>query len=159
MDGGTQMKAAKTTLRAILLAAAAATVMVALAGCPNPVGDLLNAKSWGLLGTWVSSRTIEYSPGMFYMLTVNADGTFRSEDQLGMSVSAGTYTVDSVTVSGSARTFQIHYVWGPLATQSHHYVLARVTDGTSYASNYTTMLPYPTLVDTGGPGYMTATLQ
>ena len=49
------MKAAKTTLRALLLAAAAAAVMVALASCPNPVADLLNSGGWGLLGTWVSS--------------------------------------------------------------------------------------------------------
>jgi len=82
--------------------------------------------------------------------------SFRAGDTGGGMVSTGTYTIDSVSLSGNSRTFQIHYVY---ASINHNYVLARVTDGTSYASNYTTMLPYPTLVDTGGPGYMTATLQ
>ena len=144
---------ARTIVRALLFAAVAS---LTLASCPNPVADLLNTKSWGLLGTWVSTRTIEYSPGMFYKLTVNADGTFRSEDQLGMSVSTGTYTVDSVSVSGNTRTLQVHYVFQGGIT--HHYVLIRVTDGTAYESVYG-IGAYPAMLIITDPGYLTATLQ
>jgi hypothetical protein len=151
------MKAGKTKICALLMAAAVVAALLVLATCSNPVSDLLNAGGWGLLGTWVSSRTIEYAPGMFYKLTVNADGTFRSEDQLGMSVNTGTYTVDSVSVSGNSRTLQVHYVFA--GGISHHFVLARVTDGTTYESVYSVTPPYPSMLLATDPNYLAATLQ
>lgn len=152
------MKTAKTTLRALLLAAAAAAVMVALASCPNPVADLLNAEGWGLLGTWVAPDTGGSMPGYFVKLTVRADGTFHAQDLGGAMYSQGTYVVDEVSVSGNSRAFKIHYTFGSILPYSHHYVLAIVTDGTSYESNYSSTEPYPPDINTG-MGHLTATLQ
>jgi hypothetical protein len=125
------MKAAKTTRRAILLAAA----VIGLSACTNPIFDLLGADNWGLVGTWVNSNYISYDgPGRCYKLTVRNDGTFSSQDPLGTSggqYDEGTYTVQSVSVSGNSRTFQVHYSWDGI---EHNYVLTRVTDGTSYES-------------------------
>jgi hypothetical protein len=153
------MKAARTTLRAVLWVTVAAAALVALGSCPNPVADLLNSKSWGLLGTWVNStHTADFNPGTFYKLTVRSDGTFRSEDQAGGMFYEGTYTVDGVTVSGNIRTFRVHYDYA--AGTADAYVLCRVTDGTTYESAFTGMLPYPTVIPPpGDANYFLATLQ
>ena len=153
------MKPGRTTLRAVLWVTVAAAALLALGSCPNPVADLLNSKSWGLLGTWVSSMTIEYSPGRFYKLTVNADGTFRTENLNGSMSTEGAYAIDSVAVSGNSRTYMIDYSWGPPATVAHHYVLARVTDGITYESVYNSVGPYPSSIVPGSPEYLVATLQ
>ncbi len=154
------MKPGKTTLRAISCVAIAAIALLALASCPNPVADMLKSEGWGLLGTWVSNRTADYSPGVFHKLTVNANGTFRSENDTGSMSSEGTYVVDSVTVSGNARTFMIDFTYGIPPTYSHNYVLARVTDGTTYENASTTFLPYPSVIPPpGDPMYFSATLQ
>lgn len=152
------MKTAKTTLKALLLAAAAAAVMVALASCPNPVGDLLNAKSWGLLGTWVNPvYQSDGRPGQFAKLVVNADGTFRSQDSDIATVKTGTYVVDSVSVSGNTRTLKVHYNYDAGAVDD--FVLIKVTDGANYESVYSDFLPYPSMILITEPTYMEAELQ
>jgi hypothetical protein len=143
-------------IRRVLLVTAIAAALIALSTCTNPVGEALNSPSFGLVGTWVNAIPLATAnPGSCGRLIVNVDGTFRSEDSTGGMVTTGTYTVDSVSVSGNSRTFQVHYVWGI----SHAYILSRVTGGTLYESVTNGTLPYPTSITTGGPGYMKATLE
>jgi hypothetical protein len=162
MDGGAMMKPGKITCRTLLLIAviaAALITLVAVSTCTNPVGEALNSPSFGLVGTWISSTAMaSYNPGACSRLTVNVDGTFRSQDTGGGIVYTGTYTIDSVSVSGNSRTFRVHYVYS--AGPAHDWVLARVTGGTLYESVYMGGAgPYPTSITTAGPGYMKATLE
>jgi hypothetical protein len=144
-------------MKRILLAAVTAAALIALSTCTNPVSEALNSLSFGLVGTWVNSVVnASSSPGSCGKLTVNDDGTFRSEDTGGGMVSTGTYTVDSVSVSGDSRTFKVHYQWAGI---NESYVLARVRGGTHYESQYNTMTPYPSSISTASPNYMKATLQ
>ena len=154
------MKPEKTTYRTLLPAiaiAAALITLITLSTCSNPVSEALNSPSFGLVGTWVSSTiSPSSSPGICHRLTVNVDGTFRSEDTGGAMVTTGTYTVDSVSVSGNSRTFRVHYVWGGI---SHNYILCRVTGGTLYESVYTSIIPYPPSISTSDASYLKFTLQ
>ena len=150
------MKAAKTTLRALLLAAAAAAVMVALASCPNPVADLLNSDGWGLIGQWQSLNRTGSNPGNFYKLTVRADGSFTAVDSTASITIIGNYAVESLAVSGEVRTMKIHFTY---SGSMHEYALARVTNGTTYESVVSGLLPYPSSISTGDPNYLIAELQ
>ncbi len=146
------MKPGKTTCRTLLLVTVVAAALMALTTCSNPVSDALNSPSFGLVGTWVSGTMMASSnPGACYKLTVNVDGTFRSQDGSGTMVTTGTYTVESVSVSGNSRTFRVHYVSAGI---NHSYVLARVTGGTVYESDYTGALPYPSTILPGTGNYM-----
>lgn len=144
-------------MKRILLAAVTAAALIALSTCTNPVSEALNSLSFGLVGTWVNSVVnASSSPGSCGKLTVNDDGTFRSEDTGGGMVSTGTYTVDSVSVSGDSRTFKVHYEWGGM---NHNFILTRVRGGTLYESVYNFNPPYPSSISTASPNYMKATLQ
>ncbi len=153
------MKPGKTARRMLppaMAIAAALIALLALSTCTNPVSEALNSPSFGLVGTWVNAIVMASSPpGSCAKLIVNVDGTFRSEDTGGIMVTTGTYTVDSVSVSGNSRTFQVHYVWGI----SHSYILSRVTGGTLYESVTNGAPPYPTSITPADPSYMKATLQ
>ncbi|OHD23363.1 MAG: hypothetical protein A2064_09030 [Spirochaetes bacterium GWB1_66_5] len=87
---------------------------------------------------------------------MNADGTFLSQD-FGATINiTGTYLMESVSVSGNVRTLKIHFTY---SGSMNDYVLAKVTDGNTYESVYTTLLPYPTTISTGDLSYKEFTLQ
>ncbi len=153
------MNQGKNTRRMLLpvTAIAIAAALIALSTCTNPVSEALNSPSFGLVATWVNTiPSATSTPGTCGRLTVNVDGTFRSEDSTGGMFNIGTYTVDNVSVSSNSRTFRVHYVSGGI---SHDYVLCRVTGGTLYESVSSGTLPYPTTIATIGPNYMKATLE
>jgi hypothetical protein len=144
----------RTVIRALILAATASVVFLSATTCTNPVSDILNAKGWGLVGTWGNlayggAPTIA-RPGR---LTYNADGTLRMSDPGGGAASTGTYTIGNVSISGTVRTYQVMAnLFGPV------YVLCRVTDGKTYESN-NGGFSYPTGINTTDPTYGILTAQ
>jgi hypothetical protein len=133
MDGGAVMKKNWTGLRTLLMGTAAAIVLIAATACTNPVSDVLGSKSWGLLGTWVNQSYGPYYPTVTQASSIylGGDGTFKSTSTMGILV--GTYSIDSVSISGTVRTYQITVVTGSPAPTTT-WVLARVTNGTTYES-------------------------
>jgi hypothetical protein len=148
------MKARMVIVKAALLFVVLAAV-VAAAACTNPVSVLLDSKGWGMLGTWGNQMYNLSYPPQSTTLTMNADGTFAS---FGTGITTnGTYIVDSVSISGNSRTYTVHFNWGVPTT--NYYALIRIMDSTSYQSNGSNYLPYPTVIDSGGSGYATYTLR
>jgi hypothetical protein len=154
------MKRSAIRTRAALLTTAVVLVVLGLSTCSNPVGAFLNAKSWGLVGTYVNSAYNPVPPTATYgaTLVLGADGTFRTSSSMGTFY--GTYTIDSVTVEGAARTFQLQVNAGN-PTPSLWRVLARVTDGKTWeaASNIYSNSPYPTAISTSDTTYGKLTVQ
>ena len=144
----------RTVINAMALAAAAAAVCLSVTACTNPVSDVLNSKGWGLVGTWgnpayTAAPTIAH-PGR---LVYNADGTMRMSDPGGSSAMTGTYTIGEVSVSGTARTYQV-----TVNMITPVYLLCRITDGKTYESN-NGGFSYPTAIITTDPTYGILTAQ
>jgi hypothetical protein len=153
------MKKNRSAFKTILLCGAAAIALVVATSCANPVADLLNAKSWGMLGTWGNSSYVAgpsvTRAGFLYL---NTDNTFRFTDPFGGAGGAGTYVVDSVAVSGTTRTYQITFDQTTGAPTGVYYVLARVTDGDTYES-VSGSFSYPASITIGDPSYGILALQ
>jgi hypothetical protein len=154
------MRKNREGFRVLLLSAAAATTVMIVTACTNPVSEVLKAKSWGMVGTWGNSSYVAaVSVTRAGLLSLNADGTYRYSDPSGGSPQTGAYTVGDVTVSGAVRTYQIKFVSGPPTPGTTYWVLAQVTDGTTYESVSDMMgLAYPTSLASGS-NYGILTLQ
>ncbi len=146
--------------RAVLRAASAAVVVFAATVCTNPVSDILNSKSLGLVGTWKNTNPSYIAlttPPQCYNLVINGDGTFRASDS-SINSTSGTYSIGSVSTQGSVRTYTIHFQWSPA---QDCYAFVQVTNATTYEINGKTFLPYPTSIDPSGmsASYSKFTLQ
>lgn len=138
--------------RRIALTAMVLTLAVFLmAGCTNPVADVLNADEWGLVGTWVHAGGFGSSPNDCAKLVLNKDGTFKSSDTGGGMFDNGTFEVESVSVKENTRTYHIHFAWGGGSIDS--YQLAIITDSTDYELNWTDFKPYPSTAKPGDMNY------
>jgi TRAP-type mannitol/chloroaromatic compound transport system substrate-binding protein len=141
-----------TAIKAAILAVIAAAVLIAAAACANPVATALNSRSWGLVGTWVNS-----SYGGFMNLpkcpkvTIYSDGSFMAYDFGATATSTGTYTIDSVSASGNARTYQVHFSWA--AGVNNSYSLLRITGGTTFETESSSTLPYAPAIDPANISY------
>lgn len=113
------MKAIIEERRILFFALGLALAMFLMAGCANPVADVLNANEWGLVATWVNSSSISSSPNNSGKLELMADGTFKATSSGGGMSSSGSYTVESVSVDGNTRTYKIHFVWQPEIGRAH----------------------------------------
>jgi hypothetical protein len=136
-------------IKVAILAVVAAAVLVAAAACANPVALALNSSSWGLVGTWGNPGYGAYavSPTQCAVLELRADGTFKATSTGSI---AGTYTIGTVTVTGNTRVYQIRF---DIPTPTTLYVLARITDGTTYESVSSMTFTYPTSISAADGSY------
>ncbi len=146
------MKAIRERSRILFLALGLALAVFLMAGCANPVADVLNADEWGLVGTWVATSGFAApSPNNSAKLILNADGTFKAADQSGTMFTTGQYTIAGVSIKKDTRTYQLDFVMSPAMT--HTYQLARITDATTYELNAAPLPPYPSSINTSDPNY------
>jgi hypothetical protein len=137
-----------------------AIALLALATCSNPVFEALQSDQWGLVGRWTNPDYYDmFGLPRCYVLELKDDGTIFIDNGTG-ATAPGTYTVESVSSSGTTRTFEIHFVVFDESggVSDEEYARVRITDLTSFEGNIVGSLPYPTVIDSAGGGYATYTL-
>jgi hypothetical protein len=149
----------KRALKTAILAMVAAAVVLAAAACANPVAAVLNASNWGLVGTWGNpAYTGIPSFTQCGFLYVKADGKFRLTSPDGSTYTTGTYVLGAVSLSGTTRTYQIQFTNDPPALGTT-WVLAQVSNGTTYESVSSVLFTYPTSISTSDGTYGILTLR
>lgn len=150
------MKRANTTRRFLLLLLIGAGAMLMAAACTNPVLGVLTAmtsKSYGLTGRWMNSSAMNGYLPQAYWLILNSDGTMQSRDGGGATTNNGTYTVNSVSVSGDSRSYQI-----AVSSAYYYYCLVKVSGGTKLEiqTSYSSYPPSINPADSANYGVYTA---
>jgi hypothetical protein len=125
-------------LTKVSLPAIAFAVLLGLTTCSNPVSEILNSRSLGMVGTWINTNPALSMYGSLpapYKIVVRNDGTFATSDSTGtMASSSGTYAISSVSLSGDTRTYTIDFYWTS-ASPIHAYALVRIVGVTTWESN------------------------